>query len=251
VSGLHLHPRTDLPAHSDLAALTAEGWEQCDAAGLAARRARVGRDVVAIGDLFRITGSPGPSLIVDGDLRHAEGVGARLSLGRVEVLGSVGDDAGLAMRGGLLRIRGSAGRNAGGAEPGARKGMTGGELLIHGDAGDEAGTAMRRGLVAIGGSAGARTAQHGIAGTVYVAGRCGADAGRFLRRVSLLVGGAVDVPAGFTEACRYDPAVVRLLQRRLRDLGFPLPAAQYGGQWRRFSGDVGEGARGELLHWTP
>lgn len=251
MSGLRLQLRAALGPDADLQALTAPGWHEAEAAALAARQVRVGRESVAVGDLFTISGTPGPALRIAGELGAARGVAAGVALGTVEIEGSVGDDLALGQSGGLVIVRGRAGHNAGGAPAGAKRGMLGGELLILGDAGDEVGAAVRRGTIAVLGRTGARTAKGGIAGTVYVAGDCGPEAGRFLRRVSILVGGEVVVPAGFRYACRYDPAVVRLLQRRLAAIGFPVPAAQLGGQWRRHSGDAGEGALGELLQWTP
>lgn len=251
MSGLRLQLRSALAADAELHALTAPGWHEADATALGARQVRVGRERVAVGDLFAVGGAPGATLHIDGDLHRARGVAAGVALGTVEVHGAVGDDLALGQSGGLVIVRGRAGHNAGGAPTGAKRGMLGGELLILGDAGDEVGAAMRRGTIAVLGRAGARTAKGGIAGSVYVASDCGPDAGRFLRRVSILVGGAVEIPAGFRYACRYDPAVVRLLQRRLVAIGFPVPAAQLGGQWRRFSGEAGEGALGELLQWTP
>jgi len=46
-------------------------------------------------------------------------------------------------------VRGSAGDNAGGARPGAARGMTGGEIIVRGNVGDEAGARMRRGTIAV------------------------------------------------------------------------------------------------------
>jgi formylmethanofuran dehydrogenase subunit C len=250
VSGLTLTLTAPLAADTDLSALTADGWASSTAATVAARPVFVGRVRHIVGELFTISGEPGDTLALHGDLARAHGIGARLALGTLVVHGDVGNGTGIAMSGGLLHVHGNAGDNLGGAFPGEKRGMTGGELLVTGNAGDESGAAVRRGTIAIGGNAGARTCRGGIAGTVYVAGDCGADAGLFLKRASIIVGGRVAIPAGFREACTYDPAVVRLLQRRLLHLGFPLPAAQRGGSWRRCSGDAGDGALGELLLWT-
>src|SRR6185437_5829162 len=48
--------------------------------------------------------------------------------------------------------RGNAGDNAGGALPGAARGMTGGEIIVRGNVGDEAGARMRRGMIAVTGA---------------------------------------------------------------------------------------------------
>ena len=87
------------------------------------------------------------------------------------------------MRGGLLRIGGDAGARLGGAYPGARAGMTGGEIVVSGDAGEEAGAGMRRGLVAVGGRAGDGAGLRMLAGTVIALGGFG-DRGSAARATS-------------------------------------------------------------------
>lgn len=86
---------------------------------------------------------------------------------RVTVEGAVGDHAGAAMHGGVLRIEGHAGDdvghamtggelhvhgNAGGFDPGAvGRGMEDGTLVVHGKVYGEAGPGMGGGLLAVGG----------------------------------------------------------------------------------------------------
>ena len=70
--------------------------------------------------------------------------------GRAAEIGPAGS---LRMLGGDWCGSGDAGLGA--AYPGARAGMTGGEIVVAGDAGEEAGAGMRRGLVVIGGRTGA------------------------------------------------------------------------------------------------
>ena len=60
--------------------------------------------------------------------------------------------------------RATPGARAGGAAPGAKRGMTGGELVVRGSAGREAGALMRRGLLAVGGDAGSARGAAMIAG---------------------------------------------------------------------------------------
>ena len=63
--------------------------------------------------------------------------------------GSVGDETGIGMSGGVIDVHGDAGARTGGAAGDARRGMTGGELLVRGGAGPEPGTRMRRGLLVV------------------------------------------------------------------------------------------------------
>jgi len=70
------------------------------------------------------------------------------------------------MRGGRIRIRGSAGSRLGSAVPGSQRGMRGGVILVDGDAGDEVGAVMRRGLIVVGGRCGEFAAAGAIAGSV-------------------------------------------------------------------------------------
>src|SRR3954469_13125708 len=108
---------------------------------------RTGR--VRLGDLFDLTGEPGGKIRFVGDLQNADRLGAGLSEGEVTVEGSVGQEAGMALAGGLLDITGNAGPRTGAAPLGYKRGMVGGELIVRGSAGAEEGAAMRRGLLVI------------------------------------------------------------------------------------------------------
>lgn len=228
--GLRLALKAALPGPADLGAITAAGWAECEPAALAARQVTVQGALVAVGDLFTVTGTPGPSLTLAGDLSLASHVGAELA-------------------GGLVTVDGSVGAHAGGAAPGAKRGMRGGELVILGDAGPEAGAAMRRGLVAVRGSAGPRTLRSAIAGTLVVGGDAGPDAGLWSKRASLVVLGRVAPSPSYRQACLYQPTVLRMLLRRLRTLGLPITDAHIEGFWRRWSGDFAESGLGEILQW--
>jgi formylmethanofuran dehydrogenase subunit C len=229
-TGLELALRAPLTAAADLAALTAPGWATCDAPALASRHVTVCGAPVAIGDLFTVTGTPAPALRIIGDLAQGASVGAELAEGTVTVEGNVGD-------------------NAGGARPGAKKGMRGGALVILGNAGAEAGACIRRGLIAVQGNVGPRSARAAIAGTIFVGGDAGPDAGLWSKRGSLVVVGAVTPLPTYHEACTYQPVVLRLLLLRLRALGLPITPAHLDGSWRRWSGDLAESGLGEILQW--
>jgi formylmethanofuran dehydrogenase subunit C len=219
---------------------------------MAARPVYLVRDgKVTLGDLFEISGEPGGQIRFVGDLAHADRLGAGLAGGRAVVEGNAGNEAGMAMSGGVLEILGNAGSRAGAAPLGHKKGMTGGELIVRGDAGPEAGADMRRGLVAIAGATGSQTGLGMIAGTVVVFGTAGPDTGLWSKRGSVVALGQITPPATYAYACTYQPVHLRLLLTRLREsYGLPVRGRHLTGFFRRYSGDMAELGKGEILVWT-
>ena len=210
---------------------------------------RCGGETVAVGDLFEVSGAgtEEEALVLAGDLRRFDEIGAGMSGGEIEARGDVGAWAGAAMSGGVLRILGAAGPRLGGAYPGARAGMTGGEILVFADAGEEAGAGMRRGLVAIGGKAGSGAGLRMLAGTVIALGGIGAEAGLGNKRGSLVSGRPVELLPVYAFATRFRPPALRLQLRRVRDLGLPVREEFIDGTWSRWAGDRTELGRGEIL----
>lgn len=252
MNGLVAGLRTSLLQRSDFSEVLAIPWTGLSAQEMAARPVYLIRDgKVALGDLFDIKGEPGGQIRFIGDLGHAARIGAGLTEGRVTVEGKAGEEAGMAMAGGILDIAGDAGPRAGAAPLGYKKGMTGGELIVRGSAGPEAGAGMRRGLLAIAGTAGAQTGLSMIAGTVVVFGPAGADTGLWSKRGSVVALGAITPPVTYAYACTYQPVHLRLLLTRLRDTyGLPVKRRHLTGAYRRYSGDLAELGKGEILQWT-
>ena len=220
----------------------------------------------ALGDLFDVSGDPADDLRVEGDLARVGGLGAGMASGRLAidgragphtgagmsggelvVHGDAGDWAGAEMQGGRLTIRGSAGRRLGGAYAGSRAGMRGGEILVHGDAGSEAGAGLRRGLIAVAGSVAEAAGLSALAGTIVAFGPLGPHPGAGMRRASIVAMSAVPLLSTYAKACAYRPLFVRLMLLRLRDLGLPVTDAQIEGPYTRWSGDVLDLGRGEIL----
>jgi formylmethanofuran dehydrogenase subunit C len=169
----------------------------------------------------------------------------------VIVEGDVGAEAGLGMAGGILEIEGDAGPRAGAAPPGYKRGMTGGELVVRGGAGDEAGSLMRRGLLVIGGAAGRRAGLGMIAGTVVLCGRVGSDPGLWSKRGSVVTLTSITPPPTYVYACTYQPIHLKFTFTRLQQrFKLPLRRKHLTGQYRRYSGDMAELGRGEILAWT-
>jgi formylmethanofuran dehydrogenase subunit C len=194
-----------------------------------------------------VAGTADEQLVLAGDLRRFDGIGAGMSGGEIIVRGDAGGWAGTGMSGGVLRIFGDAGGRLGAAYPGARVGMTGGEIVVTGDAGEEAGAAMRRGLIVLGGQTGAGAGLRMLAGTVIALGGIDAEAGLGNRRGTLVSGRPVEPLPVYAFATRFCPPALRLQLRRARELGLTVDDALLRGPWARWSGDRTELTRGEIL----
>jgi formylmethanofuran dehydrogenase subunit C len=250
--GLVARLRASLRGRADLGEVLSPGWTALTAAELARRPLGAdGQGPLTLGDLFDLSGEPAGRIRFEGDLALADRVGAGLSEGEVVVDGNVGAQAGVGMTGGSLEIRGDAGPRAGAAALEARRGMTGGELIVRGSAGPEAGALMRRGLVAIAGGAGSHAGAGMIAGTVLVFGAVGPAAGLWSKRGSIVALGGVTVPPTYRYACTYQPVHLRLTLTRLRGrYALPVQERHLTGLYRRYSGDLADLGKGEILAWT-
>ena len=246
---LTLTLRADPPARVLAAPLIPERLRRLNASAVAALDLRCGGETVAVDDLFEVSGAgtEEEELVLAGDLRRFDGIGARMSSGEIVVRGDVGAWAGAEVSGGVLRVFGDAGARLGAAYPGARAGMTGGEIVVTGDAGEEAGAGMRRGLVAVGGRTGNGAGLRMLAGTVIALGGIGAEAGLGNKRGSLVSGRPVEPLPAYAFATRFRPPALGLQLRRVRELGLTVDDALLRGTWARWSGDQTELTRGEIL----
>jgi formylmethanofuran dehydrogenase subunit C len=250
-TGIVARLRAPLTGRADLGEVLGSGWGSRSAADLARRPVRLGGSSATLGDLFDLSGPASGTIRFEGDLRQVDRLAAGLAEGAVIVEGHVGEEVGLGMSGGSVVVRGNAGPRAGAAPPEARRGMSGGELVIHGNAGPEAGVRMRRGLIAIGGRAVANAGAMMIAGTVVVLGAAGPGAGLWSKRGSIVALGNVFVPQTYRYACTYQPSWLRLTLSRLR-VAYELPVKprHLTGFYHRYSGDLADLGRGEILEWT-
>ncbi len=241
-----------LRQRADFSQVLAGSWATLSASELSERPVYLERDGDArLGDLFELDGQPEGRIRFVGELDQADRVGAGLVEGEVIVDGSVGREAGLAQAGGRLDIGGDAGPRTGAAPLGFKRGMTGGELIVRGAAGPEAGAAMRRGLLVILGDAGDRTGLGMIAGTVVLFGTIGTDVGLWSKRGSVVALGPITPPSTYSYACTFQPVHLRLLLTRLRDsYRLPIRPRHLNGFYRRYSGDMAELGKGEILAWT-
>jgi formylmethanofuran dehydrogenase subunit C len=252
MSGLQVKLRTALDVAADCSAVLAGPWGRLAAADLARRPvALAGRGPVPLGELCEVSGDPDGRVRFVGDWRRAARLGAGLAEGAVVIEGDVGDDVGLGMAGGSIEVRGSAGHRAGAAAPEARRGMTGGELVVHGSVGREAGALMRRGLLVAGGDLADHAAVGMIAGTIVAFGAVGPTPGLWSKRGSVVALGDVPIPSTYRYACTYQPVHLRLMLTRLKGrYGMPVEGRHLTGFYRRYSGDLAELGKGEILAWT-
>jgi formylmethanofuran dehydrogenase subunit C len=196
-------------------------------------------------------GEPAGRIWFEGDFSQVDRLAAGLAEGDVVVDGDLGRDAGCGMAGGSLEVKGSAGSGVGGAAPEARRGMTGGELVVRGSAAGGAGSRMRRGLLVIGGEAGADAGFGMIAGSIVILGNAAGEVGLWSKRGSILALGTVKVPVTYRYACTYQPLHIRVTLRRLRArYSLPLDNRHVEGLYRRYSGDLADIGKGEILAWS-
>jgi formylmethanofuran dehydrogenase subunit C len=90
-----------------------------------------------------------------------------------------------------------------------------------------------------------------IAGTILVAGQLGAGAGLWSKRGSVIALGNVEIPATYRYACTYRPPYIPVLLRYLqRARQFATQARFASGRYKRWTGDVADVGKGEILEWT-
>jgi formylmethanofuran dehydrogenase subunit C len=227
-----------------------------------------GRNSVTLGDVFSVSGARAQTIVLEGDLAKLHGVGTMMSAGALEIEGSIGNAVGARMQGGAITVQGSAGHDAGSAMSGgslvvagdvgdragaalqgASKGMTGGHIIVRGSAGREAGARMRRGILCCA-AAGPGAGLGMIAGNIIVSGAIADGAGAGNKRGSIVALGGVPIPETYAYACTYRPPHLSLMFRFLRErFSLAVDDAHLHGLYRRYSGDLAEIGKGEILEW--
>jgi formylmethanofuran dehydrogenase subunit C len=267
---IHLRYRgtTTIPIEAEC--LTPENLAGKSLREIADLPAQFGNTPAPLGDFFSIEGdSADQEIAIEGDCGHIKRIGAGMTSGRltvhgnagmhlgaemtggeIHVHGRAGDWVGAEMRGGRIHVHGDAGHLIGAAYRGAAVGMCGGVIVIEGNAGNEVGAHLRRGLIAVGGDVGAFVGVSMIAGGVFVFGQTGPRPGAGMKRGTLAFAGEMPgLLPSFRYDCDYWPVFLSLYLRQLRAWGFPVEARLFRGSWRRYSGDLIEMGKGEILHW--
>lgn len=257
------------PLAIDLDGLLPEAVRGLDLSAIARLRVRADGLPCEIGAVFVVTGDPAQEhLVCRGDFSRVHRIGAGMTRGRIDVIGSAGRHAGADMTGGILTIAGDAGDwlaaelaggevrvggrggdNTAAALPGSDHGVRGGIVVVSGAVGALAGARMRRGILAIGGDCGPAAGFELRAGTVLVAGAVGPQPGLGMRRGSLLaLAPPPQVPPTFVRGCSWNPPFLPLLAARLARSGFRPRFPPADTPWRQWHGDGLAGGRGEILH---
>ena len=262
--------REQAPASNDLRGLTPRLLGALTPDAAARQPLSPSPGAAAIGTLFMASdnGRDNPELLIvrtgarrldglgrglDGGCLRVEGhagaaLGQDMQAGEIVVDGDCGDFAGSGMHGGLIRVLGDAGHFLAGALHDARLGMAGGTLVVLGSAGDRAGHRMRRGLVLVGEACGAACGAGMLAGTL-VTPHCAGMPGLGLRRGSLVLLQAPELPITYNDSGMVDLTWLRLLARtcaaQIPDLLPPHAQA------RRHCGDLACGGQGEILVLAP
>ena len=261
---LTLHTTPTVPLEAEL--ITPDKLAGLSEAEIANLPVQHGNQQAALGDFFRVEGSGGEEVRLQGDLSRVKMIGSGMTGGRLVINGNVGmhvgslmsggeivvegdagDWAGAEMLGGRLVIKGNAGHLVGSGYRGSPIGMQGGEIIVHGRAGNEVGGAMRRGVIAIGGDSGDFTGVNMRAGSIFVLGQLGWRTGAGVVRGTIVSMQEAEMLPTFSYACTYQPTFLRLYLLHLQSLGLPVDEAHITGFYRRWSGDSVQLNRGEIL----
>ena len=227
------------------------------------------RGAPALGDLFAIDDDGGrapDTITLEGDVRdvarlgagmnrgrlHVHGdagprAGSLMSGGRLEIDGDAGARTGEGMTGGVLVVGGSAGDHLGAPVAGGARGIDGGVIVVRGAAGAMAAFRMRRGTVFIGGATGPAAGAALLAGTLVLARAPGPGAAALMRRGTIVVLEPSVPGATFAAAGRAPAPWLAPWWNALDVAGVPLPAGLACARFARYSGDLAEGGRGEIL----
>jgi len=250
----------------DLSVLTPKALSGLNRKAIAAVSIGQSKRGATVGDMFRVAGADLADIVFEGGSERLDGVGAGLDGGVVRVTGDVGAEAGRLMRSGQLIVEGGAGPHAGSCMRGGRieilgdagdhlggplagelAGMNGGLVIVRGRAGDYAGDRMRRGLIAVLKGAGEYAGARMIAGTLLVLGDVGPLPGYLMRRGSIILDRAPKTLSPSFVACGApDLAFAGLLDRHLIAEGI-VKRPLLGRAPRRLGGDNAVMGLGEIL----
>jgi formylmethanofuran dehydrogenase subunit C len=217
---------------------------------------RIGRESIALGDLFSIEQMPSqedhlwldhPPLI--------DRLGAGMREGMITVQGGVGDDLGASMRGGHIQVHGDAGDRVGGPDVGSDRGMTGGTIRVRGSAGDYAGLRMRRGMIVVYERAGKSPGYRMLAGTLVICRGPLDNPGLEMRRGTIVCFDPLSPPppeSAFSDEGLFEVRAAPFLALLQHNIVFTgMGAAPFDERgFRLFSGDRFELNKGEVWQWV-
>src|SRR5437763_17062473 len=101
--------RAPLERALDADTIAADRFVSLDSQEISALPLWDGRNSVALGDVFSVSGERSQNIVLEGDLTKLHGAGTMMSSGTLEISGSIGNAVGARMRGGEIQVQGSAG----------------------------------------------------------------------------------------------------------------------------------------------
>lgn len=266
MSGLTLRLKAPATERIDLSTITPAKLATLSAYDTCSLKVGMGRNGLALGDAFDISGSAGDTITIEGSGASLDYIGAGLDAGTIRVIGNVGTYAarkmtggkleirgnaggylGSGMSGGMVHVTGNAGDNAGGILAGDRFGMVGGIIAIQGNLGARAGDKMRRGTIVVHGKAGEGAGSRMIGGTIWADGGFGAAPGYMMRRGTLIGSHVERLLPTFVDCGRHDLVIARVISRYLKDTLRDLAPKPMPLFVQKIGGDMATIGRGEIL----
>jgi formylmethanofuran dehydrogenase subunit C len=222
-----------------------------------------------LADLFEISGREGEEeIVVEGDVSNVKRIGVGMKSGRITIKGDIGmhlgsemdggeimvhgdagDWVGAEMRGGSIRVKGNVGNLIGAAYRGSKSGMKGGIIVVEGNSGHEVGELMRRGTIVTLGEMGTFAGAHMKGGTILCFGRMRERAGAGMNRGTIVAFNPLELLPTFRFDSTYNPTFLRFCLKELRKYDLPIKDEHISGSYDRYSGDITELGKGEILVW--
>jgi formylmethanofuran dehydrogenase subunit C len=226
-----------------------------------------GKPLIAVGDLFDISGDDVTNIVINNSFDKLDYIGKELENGTLTVNGDAGAYLGMGMKSGQITVNGNAGLYAacemkkgtleingnvgdflGGALPGNKMGMKGGTILVKGNAGARVGDHMRRGLILIEGNAGDYCGSRITAGTIAVMGSTGRYLGYAMRRGTLLLWKQPQLLASFNDCGAHTLGFLPLMFKSFKQINSKFADTSVAfNRVQRYAGDMSELGRGEIL----
>ena len=265
MSALIFALKKDLAQKLDVSPLSPDLLAKKSLADIGATLLWYGKQQIRADEVFTISGNDTNQLVFDKSTVKIDYIGSGLKMGHITVNGdtgaflgfqmrqgsiivngSVADFAACGMAGGLLQINGNVGDYLGAALVGERAGMKGGIVIVKGNAGERTGDQMRRGMILIDGNVGNYCASRMLAGTIGVLGSVGEYVGYGMRRGTLLLTKTPKLHATIQDCGTHTLPFLSLMFKSFS--GLPSKFAEINSnRAHRFSGDIGNDGKGEIL----
>ena len=258
---LKLKEKLSIPVEADC--ITPDNFQDKTNGQIKALTVHWGNKKRVLGDFFEVDGEKSSDIVVEGDCDKVKLIGHQMSFGSIHIKGNCGYNTGTYMTGGKIVIDGNArdylgalmeggqifcngdvGHFLGGAYKGETTGMSGGEIVVKGNAGHEIGGYLRRGLIAVGGDCGDFPGIFMQAGNVVILGKPGIRGGSNMVRGTIVLMNETEIMPTFYENSLLNSPAIDMLLNRVSELGLDVKP---GHTFRRFTGDMNQIGKGEIL----